>query len=321
MKRKLLIGLLAAEAAACVALCFLQTSFGNVFSTMMAFPFEQIGLGLRSLSLSGGALNVLALVLYGAISLLPMAFLMFFRKKRKLQKEDWLLGLLSVLLFVVLYAMTNPGLIGLQTGGLPPAAGKAALGLLVYSVLCGYLALRVLRLFYTGGTEKLLGYASAMLMLIAALFVYAAFGAGFSNMLKSFEALRAGNTGNEHLLAATYICLAMEAVVNALPRVLGVVVVFKALVLLDEMKVNRYSESAIAAAKHMCRWCAIALAATMLSIIGFNLVQLLFSKALLVTHVGAQLPVDSIGFMLAVLLFTRLLTENKQLKDDNDMFI
>ena len=34
-----------------------------------------------------------------------------------------------------------------------------------------------------------------------------------------------------------------------------------------------------------------------------------------------KIPVFSVAFMLAVLLLTRFVSENKQLKDDNDMFI
>ncbi len=319
MKRKLYTSLLAAEAVACVVLCLVQASFGNAFSTIMAFPFEQIGLGLRALSLWGWLGNILAVVLYLGLSLLPIAALV--RKRRKLEKEDWLLGLLSVLLFVVLYAMVNPGMISLKAKGLSQAVGKGALGLLVYSVLCGYSILRMLRLFRAGGTEKLLGYLSVMLMLMGALFVYAAFGACFGAMLDSLNALKAGNVGNEHLLGTTYFCLGFKALVDGLPYLMNVAVVLGALNLLDEMRRDRYSESTVAAAERMCRLCVVALAATVLANIGFNLVQLLLVNALMTTHIGVQIPLGSIGFVLVALLLTRLITENKQLKDDNELFI
>ena len=54
MKQKILVGALSVEALVCVLFCILQTSFTGVFSAVMAFPFEQIGMGLRSLSLSSG---------------------------------------------------------------------------------------------------------------------------------------------------------------------------------------------------------------------------------------------------------------------------
>lgn len=58
MKEKHLLTLLSIEAAACVLFCILQRSVSGFFSTIVAFPFEQLGEGLRALSLSGGALEM-----------------------------------------------------------------------------------------------------------------------------------------------------------------------------------------------------------------------------------------------------------------------
>jgi hypothetical protein len=91
--------------------------------------------------------------------------------------------------------------------------------------------------------------------------------------------------------------------------------------LLDEMRANRYSAETVAAAGQISKLCAVALVAMVLANIGFNLLQLLFAKSLVVINSSVQIPVFSITFVLAALLFTRLVTENKQLKDDNDMFI
>ena len=72
MKRKLLFALLAAEAVFCLLFSFLQARFSGWFSTLVAFPFEQIGAGLRVLSLSGGIGNGIAVVLYIVLSLIPI---------------------------------------------------------------------------------------------------------------------------------------------------------------------------------------------------------------------------------------------------------
>lgn len=322
MKRNVFIWILMAEALLCVVLRILQTSFTGVFSAVMAFPFEQIGLGLRLLSLSGGLGNAAAIVIYSAVSLLPVAALLVLRKKRKLHAEDGLLVLLSAALFAVLYLMINPGIMSPLAGG---AAGqpvaKAVLGVMVYSVLCGYLVLRVLRLFSVGGTDKLVRYMSVMLHLLNILFVYIIFSSCIGNLLNSIESLKSGNAGNEHLLGASFFFLVLQFIADALPYVINVLVVFAALRLLNEMRADRYSAGTVAATEHMSRLCSSALAVTVLSNIGFNLLQLLFVKSLMVVNSSAQIPVFSITFVLAALLLTRLVEENKQLKDDNDMFI
>jgi hypothetical protein len=322
MKQKILMVFLGAEALACVLFGILQTSFTGAFSAVMAFPFEQLGMGLRSLSLSSGLGNTAAIIVYFAASLLPIAALLILRKKRKLCAEDGLLGLLSAVLFGILYIMINPGLISTGTGGIAAqSVGKAILGGMVYSVLCGYFVLRVLRLFSNGGTEKLVRYMSVMLRLLNVLFVYLIFGACFNGLLNSIAALQAGNVGNEHLLGASYVFLILQFVVDALPYAFNVLVVFAALRLLDEMRLDRYSIETVAAAGQISRLCAAALMAMVLANIGFNLLQLLFAKSLVVINSSVQIPIFSITFVLAALLLTRLVTENKQLKDDNDMFI
>jgi hypothetical protein len=140
-------------------------------------------------------------------------------------------------------------------------------------------------------------------------------------MLASIAALRAGNSGNENLLGASYVFLVLQYLVNALPYMLDIVVVFAALRLLDEMRNERYSAAAVAAAGRMSRLCAVALTITILSNIAFNLLQLLFASSLMVMNHSVQIPVLSILFVLAALLLTRFVMESKQLKDENDAFI
>lgn len=322
MKRSIFIGILAAEAVFCVILRILHASFSGVFSAVMAFPFEQIGLFLRPLSLSGGLGNAAAVVIYFALSLLPVSALLVLRKKRRLYAEDGLLAVLSAVLFAVLYIMINPGIIASLTGGATgQTVGKAILGGTSYSVLSGYFVLRALRLFSSHGTDKLIRFMSVMLRLLNVLFVYLIFGACFDGLWDSIAALRAGNAGNEHLLGASYVFLVLQFFVDSLPYILNISVVFAALRLLSEMQSDRYSAETAAAAERVSKLCAAALTATVLSNIGFNLLQLLCAKSLMVINGSLQIPVFSITFVLAALLLTRFVTENKQLKDDNDMFI
>jgi hypothetical protein len=322
MKQKTLWILLAAEAAACIVLQILRASFAGAFSAAMAFPFEQIGLWLRALSLSGVPGNIAAWTLYAAVCLAPVAVLLVLIKRRAYHPEDWLLALLSVALFAVLYLMVNPAVISSLFHGAPGlAVGKAVLGGAAYSVLCGYLVLRVLRMFFAGSTDKLQKYMAALLFLMNLLFVYAASGACFGKLLDSIETLRAGNAGNERLLGPSYIFLVLQFAVDALPYILDVFVAFAALRLLDAMRTDRYSQQSVEAAVRLSRLCGAALAAAMIANIAFNLLQLLFAKMLLVINGSVQIPVLSIAFVLAALLLARFAAENKRLKDDNDMFI
>ncbi len=324
MKRKLLYILLVLEAALCVAFNLAETSSGGAFSAAMAFPFEQIAVGLRMLSLTGKLGNSLALALYAAFCFLPLLFLFTARNKRELYKEDVLLGLLSATLFVSLYLMINTAYIGNMFGGLGDAGltiGKAVLGGTLWSILCAYLILRVLRLSFESGTERLQGYVSAGLLILCFLFVWAVFDVCFKEMLNSFSTLHAGNTVSEGGLGTTYVFLILRFFVDAIPYILDAVTVFLALDLLAAMRADKYSEQTETLALRLSHWCGNALSAVVVSAVLLNLLQLIFARALRIIDSELSIPVISVLFVLASLLFARLVSENRRLKDDNDLFI
>lgn len=324
MKRKLLYILLALEASLCIAFSLVKISPGGFFSTAMAFPFEQVGIGLRLLTLTGKLGNSLALTLYAAFCFLPLLFLLMVKNKRKLHKEDALLGLLSAALFISLYLMINPAYIGNMFGGIGETGltiGKAVLGGTLWSILFGYLILRVLRLSFENGIDKLQVYVSALLYVLPFLFIWAVCGVCFGEMLSSFSTLQAGNTGNESGLGATYVFLVLRFIVDALPFILNTVTTFLALDLLAAMRTDRYSELTETLALNLSRWCCKALTAVVVSAVSLNLLQLIFARTLRIIDSELSIPIVSVLFVLAVLLFARLVSENRILKGDNDLFI
>ena len=322
MNKRIFRGLLVMEAAGCVLFHLLNGSAAGIFSAAVAFPLSQIGAGLRALSLSGGWGNALAITLYVLVCLLPAGILLILGRRRKLQMEDWLLAVLSAVLFFAVYLMVNPGLMTSVLGAAAgPSVGKAILGGMAYSLLIGYLILRALRLFSAGSTGALARYMTVMLGIVSAVFVYLAFGARFAELLSSIASLQAGNTGNGHLLGTTYVFLGLQYVVNALPYLLDILVVFAATRLLSQLRNERYAAATVAAAERMSRLCTVALIAMVLANMLFNLLQLLFAGSLMVVNHTVQIPVLSVLFVLAALLLTRFITESKQLKDENDQFI
>jgi hypothetical protein len=319
--------LLAVVAVVCIAFAFLKASFAGVFTAVMAFPFEQIGMGLRALSLSGAFGNVAAFAIYIAIGLSPVAILLLLWRRRKLFPEDGLLVLLCVMLFIALYLMINPGFLSAMTGGTTAggvmwqAVGKAILGGVVYSVICGYFVLRALRLFSQNDVQRLFLYTKIMLYVTGVIFICLAFGTCFGSLTGSITSLQAGNEGNEHLLGASYVFLVLRFIADALPYFLSALVTFAAIRLLGELQTDRYSIEAVLAAERMSRLCIFALKATVLTSIVFNMLQLLFANELKIIDVSVNIPVFSMVFVLAALLLTRFVAENKQLKDENNAFI
>lgn len=319
MKRKLFLFALVAEALLCVLLTVFKAPIDDVFLALMAFPFEQIGVGLRALSLSGIVGNVLAFLIYALFCLLPTGALLFIRRKRSLSPEDGLLPVLSVTLFAAVYQMINPGLIAGMFQSIP--IGKAVLGGTIYSIVIAFLILRAVRALRASGIERLQRWLVVLLGLLNVVFVCLIFGVSVGELKASIIALQQGNAGNENLLGASYVFAFLQYFVDVLPYGFDILIVFAGTKLLDSMANDRHSEATVLAALRLSKLCGTALSVTALSIASFNLLQVIFAKRLFNLHASLQVPLFSIAFVLAALLVSRLIAENKLLKEDNDSII
>lgn len=316
MKRKALLVLLGVEGALCLVLYGARAASAAWLTTVLAFPFEQAGLMLRWLSLSGTGGNAAAIVLYVLLSLLPVLTLLPALRRRRPLPEDGVLGMVSLLLFGVLYLMVNPSQLERWLGGAGTRMGKALLGGTVYALLCAYLVFRLLRLLFSADAPGLRRCGTALLWALALILVYAAFGACFGSFLEQLQEVREGNTGGG--LGWTYVFLALGLLVEAIPYVLDV---WALLAALDLLAAERYSEAMAGAADRLARRCAVSLAVTVGCNGIFNLAQLLWARSLRTVSGFVTLPVQSMVLVLAALLLARLLRENKRLKEDNDLFV
>jgi len=322
MRQRILWVLMAAEAVLCICLYSFGTVFTSVFSSVMAFPFEQTGLFLRWLSLSGKAGNAAAIFLYAGISLAPAGILLVRRRNRRWYLEDILIGILCILLFVVLYVMINPSVLssGLAAGT-DTAFGKAFMGGMVWSVVSAFVVLKLLRLFFGADRQKLQNYLSWLLTVVNLIFVYMAAGVSYGTFLESVARFRSGNTASGSGLEISIVFLFIRYLVNALPYVMDIMIVFSVQSLMRAMKKDRYSEETAVLAKRLSKLCGMALIVMTLSGLLFNFLQLIFLNALKEIHGQIQLPLFSMVFVLGALLLAALIRENRQLKNENDMFI
>lgn len=326
MKQKRFFGLLIVEAVAFGLLCLLQIQVSGFFTAIAAFPFEQVGMGLRALSLAGGAGNAAAILLYILISLSPCACYIVLIKRGKEDKIDALLIVLSILLFIVNYYMINPGLFRVDV----PGGGKMMLGSVFYSVFFGYIILRVLRLYAAADAARLQKGIRLLLYFMNLVFVYAICWQGVGNLLTSAMEVKNANSlsGMEaELLFAipqlmpTYLFLGAQFLVNALPYLLDIAIVFLAMRALEALEDDRYSDRAVAAVKKLAGFCVKALAATIAADMIFNVLQLLFGAQLFQINITVAIPIASVIFVLVVLLLARYIQEDQKLKQDNDLFI
>ena len=322
MKRNLSI-ILMLEILICVILLISSQSWNGAFADAMAFPFEQIGIGLRSLSISGAVGNIAAIAVYSVLCLLPVVYLLIRFLKKQMRLEDGLLILLSAVLFAALYWMINPAYLARHFGSAELAdANKALSGIVVYSVLTGYIILRAMRTFTQSETSSMLRYLRILLGVICVIFVYAIFGFGLSGLLAAMKQLAEANTALDgHQLLPSYIFLVVQYLVSVLPHILSVVVIFYGFDLTKALEENQYGKAVVSSAQKISRICRVSVVAIMLSQITANALQLALGAIVHSSHYTLSIPLLSAVFVLAALLLAKYFEQARQLKDDNDSII
>ncbi len=325
MKRKGMTGILTAEAAVCIVFSLAQVNASGAFSGLAAFPFEQTGYALRVLSLSGSVGNAVAILLYMGLSLLPCLVWLILKKKGKLLGIDHVLYGLSILLFIVHYYMINPGLFPAPV----PGTVKWMLSCMLYSALSGYLVIRVLLVCRRARPETLHSVLQKLLVFLNMVFVYIIFGQGLGTLLKAVQNVGSMDSGpvmrgfasGTQSPGMTYLFLGLGYLVNLLPYVFDMGIVFLAGRMLTALKTDRYGDVSVDLTNRLAGFCAKALGITVAADVGFNLLQVLFCSSLTQMDLVLHVPVISIIFVLAALLFARYLQEDQKLKREHDLII
>ena len=288
----------------------------------MAFPLDKIGALLRKMSLSGSVGNIVAIILYITIALLPVIGFLYLRKKDRRCKADVNLLVLSILLFVVIYYMINPGLYSNMEFG-----GDIVLGGTFYSVLVSYFLLRVLEQFKRSNMEGLKSGLRILLYIIIILLLFEILAELLTVLPENIQTVRDSNTAlfdNSSMdsgLRITLIFIVLHSVVDVIPYIMDIVVTVLVIRMINELMKDGYSDKAIKATNKLADWSLYALSITTLSSMIFNLLQLLMFSSLHQTNISVIIPLFSIVFVLAALLFARYIQENQKLKQDNDLFI
>ncbi|MFV0519308.1 MAG: hypothetical protein ACK5LY_03435 [Lachnospirales bacterium] len=287
---------------------------------MVTFPFEQIGNLLRMMSLSSGIGNIIAFALYIIFCLIPIIY--FFKRLQSgvEKKEELLLWLISLLLFLVIYLMINPTYIS-YIFPIGMELGKISLCITIYTVIFTYFIFRLLRKFENMETEIMLTYLNSLLCGLCCILVVAIFYSELYELLNNFKSLLKGNEGYENELTISYVFLILGYVVNVLPFVLNIYIIFSGFKIIEELKVNPYSEEVgflAGKTKDLCKkTIIIILSAKMI----FNLTQLLFATHIRSSDFTMEIPIVSLILILIILIISRHFEELRKVKDDNDMII
>lgn len=314
MKHKKYLIFLACEAVLLLAISVLSQRVNAPITSLFAFPFEQIANGLSLLAQSGRLGNGIALALLVCLSAIPSVISFAGCGGKRNIAEIIALNITSVVVFIGLYGMINPYqfypsmLIGMDEM-IPFSNG--VFGVTIWSCIVACLVIRLLTLFRTGSTQSLRKYLVYAIFAVGALFVGFGLTVPVSSMVSK---IGEAQTGTDSVFAV------LRFVVTVIPYALNVWICITIVDLILTIEQD-HTESIKSAAEKVVDRCYLSLGATVSLTAILNILQVIFMKMLSDIHTNVDVPVVSIAFALMILLVSRLLVENRTLRDDNDLFI
>ncbi len=318
---------------------------GEIFKTVISFPFKQLGELLRSMSLSSNAGNIGAWVLYIAICLIPVAILLLKLVKKKVYKEDLLLIVISAALFYVMYVMINPSTV-FRNNYLTEDydAEISVFGGFIYSAIVGYIVLKLVRAFSNAEKAKICKWINGLLLIVNIVLALSAV-LGVETLIDNIEAVKEKNYSSDDLseymdipeefeflglqnefdvddnIALTNIFLFVRYLVGIIPCITTIIVIVFVQRFIKDYGKNGVAQETIVRAKRVQKVSVKAVVINVLVNVSYNLVQLVFYKDLLNTYANVELPLTSLIFILAMPLITKLIVESKEIKEENEMFV
>lgn len=299
-----------------------------------AFPWEQIGMLLRRLSLAGRAGNVAAWILFAAIGGCPLILLGLLILRKKSRKADLLLPVLSLTLFPGLWFLINPTYLEIY---LFPAGmgemGKAAFALTADSVLLCWLILRFLSSSGKTGKKNLLRSLEILLglyVVLAGAAVLLQAGTEFWEGWKNMGVSVSGNTDwmlqesgitKGRSMGLSRCILVFQTICRYLPKCLELAICAAAICFLHSCEQDSFRKESLGQVERLKKLSICCLWAVLGTNVCVNLLQLIFARYIYSSNYVLVFPVRQIIFMLGVLILSRFWLESKELKDDNGLFI
>ncbi|PKM49191.1 MAG: hypothetical protein CVV02_17140 [Firmicutes bacterium HGW-Firmicutes-7] len=322
MNKKRLNSFLIGEGLICIITFILMKDHAIGYDSIISFPFVQFGYLLRIMSLSGPFGNVIAWIAYVLFCIAPIILLSLRIRKGIHKSEDILLLIVSVLLFVSMYYMINPGF---AEGILAPAAlgssWKIGISSVVYIVLIGYVIIRLLRRFQTGMTDRLLIDLEAMLIVFAVILVLILTFVMPFDIKREMETVEAANTMAGINFSLTHFFIILRKGTKMIPLFYQILILLVGFDLAQELKVERYSHEVTEKAVQLVNKCRQSIVVTVAVSIFINILQLIAGANLIHSDYHIDIPLTSILIVIITMLLAKYFAHSSKIKEEMDLFV
>ncbi len=301
----------------------------------LAFPWEQIGMLLRKLSLYGGARNVIAWIIYLIIGGSPLVLWGWLVWKKRSSKVEVLLVLLSVVMFAGMWFLINPSY--MEQVFFPAGLGemgKYVFALTIDSILMTWLLLRFLKGYEKKENKDLLRYLEYLLSIYLVLVIAAIIFSGSDELMTAWKALGEGNSASEsewmwqlsgnmqgRSLSFSYLVLFFQMICKYLPEILEVVLWGVVIGFLRSCENGGFNACGLQYVQRLKKLSAYFLGVILCTNMGMNFMQLILAPYIYSSHYVLTLPLRQIIVVLGILMLSRFYLDSKKLKEDNELFI
>lgn len=313
----------------------------------IAFPWEQIGILLRRLSLAGAVGNAAAWVLFTVIGVSPLILWGLLAGRRKSSRADLLLPLLSLTMFAGLWFLTNPSYLEayIFSAGVE-GMGKCVFALSIDSVLLSWLLLRFLGSCGRMERKKLLRSLEFLLGFYVALSAVTILFQGGAELLAEWKSMGVTTSGTDpewmwsqsfdglgwmpdqnfggmgrRSMGLSRCLLVLQTICRYLPELLELVLCGAAICFLHSCEQNSFNEKSLKQVQRLKNLSACFMGVILGANVCVNLLQLVLAGYIYSSHYTLVFPIRHIIVMLGVLILSRFWLEGKELKDDNKLFI
>lgn len=292
------------------------------YQEVITFPMLQIAEGLRYMSLHNSIGNSIAIILYILLSIAPLIYIYWRKRKKQGEKADILLGIFSILLCITIYLYINPGYIRIFMGrnGMIEM-GKLALGSSLYAVFISYIVMRLLTNFTKSDISKSLATINIILYIVA---MISALNLAYSipkEVMTEMIRIQEINTMPGVDLTKTNILIVLEGIGKGIPIFFGIWILYKAIALVEELKVDRYTKKVVKIIEEIARLCKNTISITIIYTVGLHVVQLIVAKHLVQMNYTISIPIGSMLVVIVIMLFAKYFAESIEIKNENDLFV
>lgn len=312
------------EVIAGILLAFIASKILHMTEALqiMYLPFELIGKGLRFLSLSSAIGNVIAIIIYAAISMIPTIYVVYQRKTGTNRKEDILLIAFTGLLFYSLYMFINPGLMYQRMPEISSMdqtsliAMKIIYAFIIYSVVIMWLIMRAIRFL---GDDSQKNWKSRLYFGMKALIVaLASYYTILITYAKTFELLHKGGNKLQNISSAQCV----KSVLQLLPIVFTVLLFINIIHVVKAIEDHKEEKQMMTVAR-LASVAKVTAVVTVISDFILNFYQFLLGATLQNVNVtfAPDVSMEPLIIAFGALIFYEYFKRTKQLKEENDQFI